>query len=221
MEYETHRRALRNALPWLFAALFPLLLSVALPTSLSPFVGASSAAWIERASTWLGAIGSGAMLLGLLQLSRARVSGGLVPSFVSGFLAWTAEFALRMFALSSSDELDTLLAARLIASSIAMLAVATGMAGVIARQGGRAHVGSWRRTQLMFAAFAALLAVALAFARTRTPELGLWSWIESLPLGAPLAWLAFATPWAALVLAVRRSVRWIARGQSVSDVLTG
>jgi hypothetical protein len=109
----------------------------------------------------------------------------------------------------------------LIASSIAMLAVATGMAGVIARQGGRAHVGSWQRTQLMFAAFAALLAVALAFARTRTPELGLWSWIESLPLGAPLAWLAFATPWAALVLAVRRSVRWIARGQSVSDVLTG
>jgi hypothetical protein len=219
MALDTHRKALRGGLPWIVVALCLLAASAALAAGLQPFLASE---WVATTGTALGALGSGAMLLGLLQLARARSGGRSSAALLAAFPLWLVEFATRLGSLALSDSPgSTSLAVRLLAASLAMLCLSRGMLWLFARQNARAQIPPWRLSQALFGGFALLLAAALGLARLRAPDGGLWPWIESLPAGTVLAWLAFVAPWLALVHAVRRSVRHVARRQTVAEVLTG
>ncbi len=218
---DTHRQALRATMPWMVLALGPLVLSVAAPALAGVFADeAGPATWIARGASMLGLVGSAAMLIGLLQLSRARASGQRHPAVLLAFTFWLAEFVARMWPLQGGDGgPGALLGIQLVASSAAMWSASTGVIWILRRQQAGGAITSWRRARLAFTALTLALALAVAVARGFAPERELWSWIGSTRFAPSLAWIAFAAPWVLLVLAVRSSLRWLGRARSTAEIL--
>jgi hypothetical protein len=218
---DTHRQALRATMPWMVLALGPLVLSVAAPAVAGAFAGEDGAApWIGKVASMLGLVGSAAMLIGLLQLSRARASGQRHPAVVLAFAFWTAEFVARMWPLQGGDGAPGVwLGVQLVASSASMWSAATGVIWILRRQQAGGAIASWRRARLGFTALTLSLAACVAAARALAPERELGSWLDALSFGPALAWLAFAAPWILLVLAVRASLRWLGRARSTAEIL--
>ncbi|MCC7014178.1 MAG: hypothetical protein IT454_16590 [Planctomycetes bacterium] len=222
MALETHRRALRTGLPWLVVALILLAPSIVLPACVEPFVSESRLApLLARATQVLGTCGSAVMLFALLQFARARIEGHTSLHLLAAFGAWILELALRLYSLSSEPSAsDVVLVLRVTAVALAMCALSGGMLALLRRSQGFAELGPWHLSRALFATFLVGLTAAFGAARWSSDELDLWAWIASWPAGSSLAWIAFAAPWVALVHAVRRSVRWVARRQSVAEILT-
>lgn len=218
---DSHRQALRAAAPWVAIALGPLIVSVALPALAGVVAGAAGPpVWVTTAGTMLGLVGSAAMLIGLMQLARAKSSGRRHPALGLAFVFWVVEFVARMWPLQGgSGAPDAWLGGQLVASSISMWCLATGALWILRRQQARATLRPWKYVRVAFAALTLLLAALVVLARNAAPELSASEWLATHRLGAALAWLAFALPWVLLVFAVRASVRWLGRTRSTAEIL--
>jgi hypothetical protein len=220
MTLETHRKALRAGLPWIVVALVLLGVSVALSACLLPWIAETAAgAWVGRAADGIGALGSVAMAAGIFQVSRARIGGEFSIALRAAFPLWLVELLGRARDLAFESDGDLVLAIRIVAASSAMLAFSSGMTWLLVRRGARQQAAAWRVAWTAFLGLAALIVLALAAARFQ-PDAGLAHLLERIPYGAALAWLVFVLPWLALVRAVRRSIHWVARGQTIAEVLT-
>lgn len=219
--HDSHRQALRAAAPWVAIALGPLIVSVALPATWGAISSSGGPpAWLAQIGTLLGLLGSAAMLIGLMQLARARAGGRRHPALGLAFAFWVVEFVARMWPLQGGvGAPDAWLGAQLVASSISMWCTATGVLWILRRQQAQAALAPWKLARAAFAVLTLLLATLVVVARSAAPELSASEWLTSHQLGAALAWLAFATPWAALVFAVRASVRWLGRMRSTAEIL--
>jgi hypothetical protein len=193
MAHETSQRALRAALPPLFAGFFLLAVSVGL------WAWPSQPALVARAAPILGAVGSGLMLVAALTLARIRLAGRPVPPFTVFFALWLGELALRLWTLASDADPFGLLAARL-----PLAAMAAGMLRVW--PAGR----TWSVTRALF--LLQLLGLA-GIALLGAPEGG------AGPTLRAVAWIGFVLPYAHLVVSLRRTVRWVAAKESVAEIL--
>jgi len=218
---DTHRQALRTAMPWLVLALGPLIVSVAAPALAGAFWNAEAEPqWIERACSTLGLVGSAAMLLGLMQLARARVSGQWHPSLALAFSFWLVEFVARLWPMSADgDAPSAWVGARLVASSASMWCLSTGVSWILRHQQATHSVAAWRRVRSAFALLTLALAVVALLARQSDPSVGLSGWLASIPFASAVAWIVFAAPWALLLAAVRATLRWLGRVRSTAEIL--
>lgn len=219
---DTHRQALRAAMPWIVLGLGPLAVSVAGP-ALAGALSSAAPAWIDRAAEMLGLIGSAALLLGTMQAARARVSGRKHPALVLAFTFWLAEFVTRLWPLQSdpagaSPSGDVALGVRLVASSASMACFAAGAAWILRHQQAGAAVNSWRRARTAFTVLTLAIAAAAWFARSAENG-GLSQQLERHPFAAAAAWIVFAAPWALAVVAVRGTLRWLGRVRSTAEIL--
>ena len=198
MAHETSQRALRAALPPLFAGLLCLALSLGL-WALPALPGLASAL-----PPVIGAVGSGLVLVAALTLARTRLAGRPVPPFTVFFAFWLGELTLRLWSVTTAADPFPLLAARLPLAALAMVALATGMRRVWPK--GR----SWSVTRALFVLqLLGLAGIAL---------LGAPEGDASATLRAA-AWLGFVAPYAHLLVSLRRTVRWLAARESVAEIL--
>ena len=221
MSTATNRRALRAGIPWLTAGFVVLLASVGLRVlEAVPGLGWAASPTAAGAARAAGALGSGLVLVGAALLARARVFGHHVGALLAFFGLWLGELVLRLWTLASGADPAGVVAARVVLAGAAMAALATGMLGVWERAEPPRRVrDSWLVTRRLFGVqLAACAAVPLA----------VWLAGESLEgqVGRPglvaiAAWLAFAAPYAHLILSLQRSTRWVLRPESVAEILTG
>jgi hypothetical protein len=202
MAHETSQRALRAALPPLFAGFFFLALSVGL------WAWPSQPELVSRAAPILGgvlgAVGSGLVLVAALTLARIRLAGRPVPPFSIFFALWLGELALRLWTLASDSDPFGLLAARLPLAALALTAMAAGMLRVWPR--GR----TWSLTRGLFLLqLVGLLWIALLGAPGG----------DASPTLRSLAWIGFVLPYAHLIVSLRRTVRWVTAKESVAEIL--
>ena len=219
MALETHRRALRSGLPRIVAALVLLGLSIAVP-ALSDPLGVSLPVWAARAVWATGAFGSGAMLMGLLELARARVAGRASLQLSAAFLLWCAELALRLWRASlepADGEVEGFL--ELLCANAAMLSLCGGMAWLLRARLAQREAATWRLPRILFGLL--LLMVAVLAVWVRFADLELAPEPATLAAKAVALWLLFLAPWAALVRALRATVRFASRAQSTAEILTG
>lgn len=216
---DSHRQALRAGAPWLVLALGALFAAHGTPALLGP-LSSNPPAWTERAASLVGLIGSAAMLIGLMQLARARVAGRRHPALALAFGAWVAEFVARLAPLNGSSSGPKLwIAIQLVSSSAAMWFAASGVAWILRAQQAGGAVAPWRRAKRAFAALTLATCALVAISAALGPEADLAQRLHSVPLGPALAWLAFAAPWLLLALAVRSSLRWLGRVRSTAEIL--
>lgn len=189
------------------------------PALLGP-LSSNPPAWTEQAATLVGLIGSAAMLIGLMQLARARVAGRRHPALALAFGAWAAEFVARLAPLNGATSGGAVWSAiQLVSSSAAMWFAASGVAWILRAQQAGGAIAPWRRTKRAFAALTLASCALVALSAALGPDSELWMRVRSAPLGPALAWLAFATPWLLLALAVRSSLRWLGRVRSTAEIL--
>jgi len=194
MAQETSQRELRAALPALFAGFLCLAVSV----------GLGALPWApDLASAVIGAVGSGLLLVAALTLARTRLVGRPVAPFTIFFALWLGELTLRLWTLATGTDPFPLIAARLPLAALAMVALASGMLRVWPE--GR----TWSATRALFVAqLLGLAGIAL---------LGLPG--EVSPALRAAAWLGFVSPYAHVLASLRRTVRWLARRESVAEIL--
>jgi hypothetical protein len=96
-----------------------------------------------------------------------------------------------------------------------MIAYSTGVPNLLASDGPRSIVRSWRATRGWFGAQLMVCAVLLLTAWiSKAGVVGTYaSWMSAIPqwLGRPLLWILFVAPYAHLLLSLRRSLRFYAR----------
>ncbi len=189
------------------------------PALLGPLTS-SAPQWVEQAASLVGLIGSAAMLIGLMQFARARVAGRRHPSLALAFGAWTAEFVARLAPLSAESSGPQVWAAiQLVGSSAAMWFAASGVTWILRAQQAGGAIAPWRRAKRAFSALTLASCALVVISAALGADSDLWQRIQSAPLGPALAWLAFATPWLLLALAVRSSLRWLGRVRSTAEIL--
>ncbi|MCY3001908.1 MAG: hypothetical protein NTV21_08890 [Planctomycetota bacterium] len=219
MALETHRRAMRSGLPRLVAALVLLGLSLAVPALAEP-LGIPLPLWAARGVWATGALGSGAMLMGLLELARARVGGQGSAQLAAAFLLWCAELALRLYRASlEPGEGETVGLVELLCANAAMASLCGGMAWLLRAQRAPREAAIWLLPRVLFVLFLACAAALAAWVRLGDVDLALE--LDALAGSAATLWVLFLAPWAALVRALRAAVRVASRTQSTAEILTG
>jgi hypothetical protein len=219
MALETHRRALRSGLPRIVAALVLLGLSIAAPALAGP-LGLALPLWAARAVWAAGALGSGAMLLGLLELARARVGGKASAQLGAAFLLWCVELALRLYRASlEPGDGEVLGLIELLSANAAMVCLCGGVAWLLRAQRAQREAATWLLPRVLFGVF--LLSAAALAAWVRLGEVDLARELDMLSGSATALWILFLAPWAALVRALRAAVRVVSRAQSTAEILTG
>jgi len=219
MALETHRRAIRNGLPRVVAALVLLGLSLAVQALAEP-LGLPLPLWPARAVWAAGALGSGAMLMGLLEFARARVGGRASAQLAAAFLLWSAELALRLYRASlepGTGEVFGLI--ELLCANAAMASLCGGMPWLLRAQRAPREAATWLLPRLLFVLF--LLCAGALAAWVRLDGIDLAHELDTLSGSAATLWVLFLAPWAALVRSLRAAVRVASRTQSTAEILTG
>jgi hypothetical protein len=202
MAYESSRRALRGAILPILGGFLLMIVSVAL------WAASTDVRAIEVAAQIVGALGSGVLLMGALHLARASIDGRPSAWLLAFFVFWLAELALRLWTMAGVEDPVRLRAVRILIGAAAMVSFASGVRRIWPE--GR----TWSVTRWLFAL--QLTAVA-GLTLTGVPAPG-----ESLAAQSfkAAAWLAFALPYAHLILSIRRTVRWLSGGDTVAEILT-
>jgi hypothetical protein len=222
MPSDANRSTLRSTLTWLSLGLVLLGLSIGLPAlgTLDWLSSLAQSLHLALAGKLLGLAGAAGCLAAFVRLARTRVDGRVSLWLVCGSLLWASEFVLRLASFSTA--VASPLALRILFAGIAMHCLCAGVPWVLDLGGVRARARSWvvsrRLFSLQLAVF--LFAPFTAWLRNRPVlEDPVGETLLVLPLGFVLAWTLFLAPYAHLLWSARRTLKWVSRPQTLSDIL--
>lgn len=212
----TNRLALRRGLPWTFFGFVLLVLSVGawVATQLARPEGEELGRTAALASQAVGLVGAGLFALGLAAYVRARRHGPGGRWLDLALVLWLAEVGLRVTDLVAPERLAGFAPAlRLVLVAAAIAALSSWMRALWRDDAARRVYRTWGATRALF-----LLQLAGLVVLATIPGASGW-----LPERAtlPAAWIAFALPWVAMYVALRRTMRELSRQTTVADVLAG
>jgi succinate dehydrogenase hydrophobic anchor subunit len=200
--YESSRRALRGATLPLLGGFLLMIVSIGL------WVASTGIEAVGTLSNVLGALGSGVLLMGALRLARVSIAGR--PSFwlIGFFLFWLGELVLRLWALAGVEDPLRLRAIRILIGAAAMICLSSGVRKIWT------DGVTWSATRWLFALQITAVAGLTVSGVPKPSDSLLGQTIQAA------IWLAFAVPYAHVILSIRRTVRWLSGSDTVAEILT-
>ena len=217
--HDSNRIALRAGLPWVFLGLLGSGLALAL-WAWDPDRETGPLAALRDT---LGAVASGTCLFGFFLLARGRIARRFNGWLVLAFFAWLVEFCGRLTGLLVA-EFDAV-ALRWLCAAAAGLALGPGVLGLWDRNVPPGQVELWTRATRFFAVqtCAAVSLWIAAWAHDASSIEVYRRFLAWMPLGSghAVSWVLFVGPFAYLLVAIRRSARWVDARASITEVLHG
>jgi hypothetical protein len=217
MRPDTNRRALRGGMPWALVGFVLLAASIAL--WLLAANGGLAALRPGAVAGLAGIAGSALFAVGLATFARGRVAARTSLWLWAALALWVGELALRVRAFAADPQAvprAALGGVRLLLVAGAMVAFANGVLWLWRDRAPRNVRATWAATRVFFLLQLGALALAAAIPGP--------TWHGGAPadrIVLALVWLVFAAPWAVLYVALRRTMRALARQQTAADVLAG